>query len=150
MYMEEEFEDFVKQLQDQIFEETKEAYGQIVFERWQAPLYMGKIENPDGYARLTGSCGDTMEIFLKFEEGKVIDASFVTDGCGSSTACASFAAEMALGKNPDELIEITGETILKRVGGLPKEDEHCAFLAGETLQEALNCYMLKQRQKRKA
>jgi len=61
--------------------------------------------------------------------------------------CGSFAAELALGKSPDELVEITGDAILKILGGLPKEDEHCAFLAGETLQEALNEYMIKQRPK---
>ena len=44
----------------------------------------------------------------------------------------------------DEVLEITGDVILKKLGGLPKEEEHCAFLAGETLQEALNDYMIKQ------
>jgi len=58
--------------------------------------------------------------------------------------CGSFAAELAIGKNPDELVKITGEVILKALGGLPKEDQHCAFLAAETLQEALNSYMMQQ------
>ena len=30
---------------------------------------------------------------------------------------------------------------------LPKEEQHCAFLAGDTLQEALHDYMVKQRGK---
>jgi nitrogen fixation NifU-like protein len=50
---------------------------------------------------------------------------------------------MAIGKNPDEILEITGEAILKKLGGLPEEDRHCAFLAAATLQEALNTYMIK-------
>jgi nitrogen fixation NifU-like protein len=45
-------------------------------------------------------------------------------------------------------VEITGETILQVLGGLPKEDEHCAFLAAETLQEALEDYMKKARGKK--
>ena len=40
-------------------------------------------------------------------------------------------------------MEISGETILEVLGGLPKEDLHCAFLASVTLQEALNHYMIK-------
>ena len=88
-----------------------------------------------------------MQVFLKFENDQVQEASFLTDGCGASAVCGSFAAELALGKSPDELVEITGDAILKILGGLPKEDEHCAFLAGETLQEALNEYMIKQRPK---
>jgi hypothetical protein len=94
------------------------------------------------------SCGDTMEVFLKFKNDRVQDASFQTDGCGNSAVCGSFAAEMAIGKTPDEMIEITGESILEFLGGFPKEDRHCAFLAAETLQEALNDYMIKQRENR--
>ncbi len=142
--MSRELDDFVNELQKQIYEETRAAYGDVAFERWRNPKYMGEMADPDGYARVTGPCGDTMQIFLRFEEDRVRDASFVTDGCGSSGVCGSFAAEMALGKQPDELIEITGEAILEKIGGLPEEDRHCAFLAAETLQEALNTYMTRQ------
>ena len=107
-------------------------------------LYLGPMNDPDGYARITGSCGDTMEIFLKFEKDHVKKATFQTDGCGASAVCGSFAVEMALNKPPDELVEITGEKILEILGGFPKQDEHCAFLAAETLQSALNDYMIKQ------
>ena len=142
--MSDEFDDFARNLQKQIFEDTKDTYGTVAFERWQNPLYMGVMDNPDGYARVTGPCNDTMEIFLRFEKERVLEASFQTDGCGSSAVCGSFAAEMAIGKTPDEILEVTGDAILERLGGLPKEEEHCAFLAGETLQEALNNYMINQ------
>jgi nitrogen fixation NifU-like protein len=145
--MAEEFDDFARSLQSQIYEETREAYGQVAFERWRKPLYVGVMPNPEGYGRVTGTCGDTMEIFLRFEKGRVKEATFQTDGCGSSTVCGSFAAELAHGKNPEELTEITGELILDVLGGLPKEDRHCAFLAAETLQEALDYHMRKQRRR---
>jgi len=139
---------FIKEIQHQINEETKEAYGQVAFERWLRPQYMGVMENPDGYGHVAGSCGDRMEIFLKFEEDKVKEASFRTDGCGSSLVCGSFAAELALGKTPDEVAELSGEKILEVLGGLPEEDRHCALLAAETLQAALDDYMRKQRRKK--
>jgi nitrogen fixation NifU-like protein len=144
-----DLDDFIQDLQGQIYEETRAAYGDVAFERWLNPLFMGMIDNPDGYGCVTGSCGDTMQIFLKFENDKIKEASFLTDGCGASAVCGSFAAELALGKSPDELVDISGDTILKILGGLPKEDEHCAYLAGETLQEALNEYMIKQRSKQR-
>ncbi len=144
--MSEELDDFISGLQDQIYKETKETYGETMFERWLNPLYMGVIDNPDGHACITGSCGDTMEIFLLFGEGdKVRQASFQTNGCGTSIVCASFAAEMAVGKHPDEIMSITGEAILEILGGLPEEDRHCAFLASESLQEALHSYMVTQK-----
>lgn len=141
--MSDTFDNFVKNLQEQIYKDAREAYGTKAFERWLNPMHMGNINDPDGYACVTGSCGDTMEIFLKFENELVKKASYRTDGCGTSNVCGSFAAEMALGKSPDELLEITGESILEKLGGLPKEEQHCAFLSAETLQEALNDYMVK-------
>ena len=139
--MADEFDVFARSLQNQINEETRKAYGQAAFERWLKPLHVGTMHDPDGYSRVTGRCGDTMEIFLRFEKDRVKEATFQTDGCGSSTVCGSFAAELAHGKNPDELAEITGETIIEVLGGLPEKDRHCAFLAAEALQEALDNHM---------
>jgi nitrogen fixation NifU-like protein len=136
------FDNFVENLQQEIFEDTRKAYGEAGFQRWRNPLFQGRMKHPDVHAKVTGSCGDTMEIFLKFIENRVKDASYVTDGCGSSMVCGSFAAELALGKDPDELAEITGKTILNKIGRFPKEDEHCAYLAAETLQQALHRYMI--------
>lgn len=137
------FDRFVESLQEQINEETRRDYGEVAYERWQNPKYAGVLENPDGYGRVTGSCGDTMQIFLRFREGRVSESTFQTDGCGSSGICGSFAAELALGKTSEEVTEISGQTILDVLGGLPEEDRHCAFLAAETLQEALDDFMKK-------
>ena len=142
--MGDEFDALVEKLQEQIFNETKEAFGETGFQRWRNPLYRGALQKPDAHARITGKCGDTMEIFLKIKNDCVIEASYMTDGCGASTVCGSFAAEIAHGKTPDKLIDITGETILKKIGRFPKENEHCAFLAAETIQEALKNYMILQ------
>jgi nitrogen fixation NifU-like protein len=143
--MADEFDDFAKALQEQINEETREVYGQIAFERWLKPLHVGVLPNPEGYGRITGTCGDTMEIFLRFEDGRVKNATFQTSGCGPSLVCGSFAAEMAHGKSPDEVAEITGEMILDILGSLPEEKRHCAFLAAETLREALKDYIKNER-----
>ena len=132
----------VKNLQQEIFLKN-DGYGVAAFDRMLDPLYRGALSNPDGYARVTGPCGDTMEIFLKFKGDCIEEAAFETDGCGSSAVCGSFAAEMALGKTPDELLDVTGDAILERMGGAPEKEQHCAFLAGETLQEALSNYMIK-------
>ena len=136
-----DFDDFVNDLQNRIFDEAKEAYGEKGFDRWQNPRYNGKMEAPDGHARVKGTCGDTMEIFLKFENNRVKEASYTTDGCASSAICGSFAAQLSIGKEPDELVEITGESVIKEIGRMPEEDQHCADLAAATLQEALSQYM---------
>jgi nitrogen fixation NifU-like protein len=142
--MGDKFDQFVDDLQNRIFEETREAYGELGFQRWRNPLYRGKLNDPDGYGCVTGSCGDTMQIFLIFENQRVKAASFLADGCGASTVCGSLVAETALGKTPEQLADVTGDTILGILGVFPEEDQHCAFLAAETLQEALDDFMQKQ------
>ncbi len=134
-------DEFVNNLQEEIFDEAREAYGEKGFNRWRNPKHCGRMEDADTHARITGQCGDTMEIFLKFENDRVKQASYFTDGCASSSLSGSFTAEMALGKDPDHLTDITGDTVLEKIGRLPEEDRHCTFLAAGTLQEALSNYM---------
>ncbi|MEW6079772.1 MAG: iron-sulfur cluster assembly scaffold protein [Thermodesulfobacteriota bacterium] len=132
---------FVEQLQNQIYEETRAEFGETVYNRWRNPKYMGRMDLPDGYGKIKGDCGDTMEIFLKFKDDRVTAAAFMTDGCGPSQVCGSFAAELAIGKNPEELKAISGDVILKVIGGLPEENEHCAYIAAETLHQALRQHL---------
>ena len=139
--MNDNFDSLVDKLQEQIFDEAKEAFGDKGFNRWRKPKYNGRMRDCDASASLKGECGDTMEIFLKFAADRVQSASYFTNGCASSSICGSFTAEMAIGKDPDELTKITGDAVLKKIGKFPKDDKHCAFLAAETLQEALHFYM---------
>ena len=139
--MADEFDVFAGSLRNQINEETRKAYGSVAFEKWPKPLHVGAMHDSDGYARVTGRCGDTMEIFLRFEKDRVKEATFQTNGCGSGTMCGSFAAGLAHGGSPDELVGITGETILEVLGEPPEKDRRCAFFAAEALREALDNHM---------
>lgn len=136
--MNDRFDKFTDRLQQEINEEVIQTYGEKVYERWRDPRFWGRMEHPTGYSCITGSCGDTVEIFLRLEEGHVAGASFTTTGCGSSAVCASVACELSIGKAPEEVEGITGEMILEVLGSLPEDNVHCAFLAAETLQAALN------------
>jgi nitrogen fixation NifU-like protein len=140
-HMSNSLDKFADRLQEEINQEVMETYGEQVYERWRNPRFGGPMENPTGRGRVTGSCGDTMEIFLRLENGIVSDASYTTDGCGCSAVCALVACELAIKKEPEMLTEITGEAILGVLGGLPEDDVHCAFLAAETLEAALDACM---------
>ena len=135
-------DDFVDKLQEQIFEETKEVYGEEVFSRWQNPKFMGRMADASCVGRLIGNCGDRMEIYLRICNDQVEEASFFTDGCGASVACGSVVAELARGKDLEEASQIGGDTVLRALGGLPEAENHCAFLAAETLMAAIDEWML--------
>jgi nitrogen fixation NifU-like protein len=139
--MGEDLDRFVEELKAQVSQEMKTAYGDGAFDRWMNPLHMGSMEDPDAHGCTASVCGDLMDIFLKVQAGRVIEAKFRTSGCGTSVVCGSFAAELAVGKTVDALPCIKGETILDRVGGLPAHERHCAYLAAEALQQACMDYM---------
>ncbi|MBM9514305.1 iron-sulfur cluster assembly scaffold protein [Desulfogranum marinum] len=139
----EQFNAMVDSIQEQVFEDAKDAYGVVGFDRWRNPRFHGRMEDADVQGRITGSCGDTMEMFLKIEEDRVTDASYATDGCGSSNVCGSFAAEIAIGKTVEEIFDLTGEDVLNKIGQFPEQEEHCAYLAIKTVQDAVNNYMVK-------
>ena len=132
---------FLDQLEADILNEAYQAHGPKGYERWLHPKFQHCIPIPDGHASLTGECGDTMEIFLAMDGEVVADAAYRTTGCASSAICGSFAAELAIGKQATEILDMTGETILREIGRFPQNEEHCAHLAVTTLQEAINKYM---------
>ncbi|MBW2107260.1 MAG: iron-sulfur cluster assembly scaffold protein [Deltaproteobacteria bacterium] len=101
------------------------------------------LESPDGKARVLGTCGDTMELCLKFSNGRVVKTSHWTNGCVFSMNCLASAASQAEGKTPEQILDISPETIRDAIGGLPSDHMHCATLAVDTLHEAVNDYMKK-------
>ncbi len=134
----EDLEKYAKQIQEMILEQARKEYSEVVIEHWQYPRNFRATEQPDGYGKVKGVCGDTMEMFIKVKNAKISGCSFLTDGCATTIACGSIATELALTKTFIEaLAVVSGETILKKLGGLPEASIHCAFLAAETLRRAL-------------
>jgi len=124
--------------------EEKATSAELTFYRWLHALQWQNSKVPDGHACLTGKCGETIEIFLNFDGEQVKEAAYLANGCISSRVCAALAAQMARDKTPDEVAEITAQTILDLLGEFPKGEEHCAFLAAEALQKALHNYLVTQ------
>jgi len=138
--MKSDFDTFAEKLQEEIIEDVRRHYSETVIDNWMHPRNLGKIEKPDGYARITGPCGDTMEFFLTITSNIIKECRFLTDGCGTSIACGSIVTELAKGKELNQAVGITQEIVLKTCGGLPPDDEHCAILASNTLIEAIRNY----------
>jgi len=101
------------------------------------------VENPDAEGRVTGACGDTMEIQLKFSGNRVTKTAHWTDGCVYSLNCVSAAAALAMGKTTEEMLDIDADDIQKSIGGLPEDHMHCAYLALQTLEAAVDDCMKK-------
>ena len=139
--MAQKFDDPFKELEQSVMEDMKEVYSEKAIDHFLNPRNLGEIAAPDGFGRVTGPCGDTMEIYLKVRDGKVINASFWTDGCGPSIASGSMVTELAKEKSLIEARKITQDDVLDALGGLPEDSLHCALLAANTLKEAIKDYL---------
>jgi nitrogen fixation NifU-like protein len=141
-----EFQEIADEIQEAIIEDAREVYSETVIDHAMNPRNAGTIADSDGYGKVKGSCGDTMELWLKVNNVVITNVTFMTDGCGTSIAAGSMVTEMARGKNITEAIKITRQDILNELGGLPEESEHCALLASNTLKKAILDYMALQRE----
>lgn len=135
----EKFEELIKAKMLETFSET-------VVEHSMNPRNVGDMADADGSAKITGPCGDTMELWLKLKGDTIVQASFLTDGCGTSIASGSMVTELAKGKKLGQAQRISQQDVLGALGGLPEESEHCALLAADTLKAAIRDYLAMKRE----
>jgi nitrogen fixation protein NifU and related proteins len=120
-------------------------YSDKVMDHFMNPRNMGEIENPSGVGEVGNpACGDVMRLYLKIEDGKIVDAKFKTFGCGAAIASSSMTTELIKGKSIDDALRISNEAVAEALGGLPPAKKHCSVLAEEALQAALLDYKKKQ------
>jgi nitrogen fixation NifU-like protein len=133
-------------LQALVMADARKIYSETVIDHAMSPRNLGTMLDVDGFARVTGPCGDTMEVWLKVNKNTIIDINFMTDGCGTSIASGSMMTELAKGKSIGEATKISQKDILTALGGLPEESEHCALLASNTLKAAIRDCMAMQKE----
>ena len=141
--MTEEFDDLIGELEATIQKEEKELYSESTLEEAYNPKNVGVLEHPDGCGRITGPCGDTVQIHIKVVGGRIVDCKFITDGCGPATASGSAVTEMAKGKTIEDALRIDANAVLAVLDGLPEESIHCPTLAVNTLRAAIEDYRTK-------
>jgi nitrogen fixation NifU-like protein len=124
----------------------RQVYSGEVIDHALHPRNLGNMKGADAFGRITGSCGDTMEIWLKVNGGVVIAASFATDGCAATISTGSMVTELVRGKTIGEVLRVSQQDILDALGGLPEGNRHCALLTADTLKKAAKDYLAFQKE----
>ena len=120
-------------------------YTKEVMDHFTNPRNMGEIENADGVGEVgNAKCGDIMKMFLKIENGIIVDCKFKTYGCASAIATSSIATEMIKGKSINDAIALSNKAGVTALGGLPTHKIHCSVLAEQAIKAALSDYYTKQ------
>lgn len=80
----------------------------IILENYQNPMNKGLIDD-NSYIKVNTnneSCIDEIDLMVKIENGKIIDARFDGEACAICTSSTSIMIKMLIGKNLEEAIEI--------------------------------------------
>lgn len=113
-------------------------YSDRVIELFRNPKNVGEMEDADVTVREGDpTCGDTIQLSLKFEGRRIEDVKFLSFGCAANIATGSIMTEMIKGMTIEEARGITMRDIEEEVGGLPPVKRHCAVLATRALERAL-------------
>ncbi len=135
-----EFDDLIQEIEGEIQKDESEIYTEKTLEEAHNPKNVGELKEPSAVGKITGPCGDTVQIHLRIEGDTVSDTKFMTDGCGPSIACGSVVTELVKAKTVEEAEKLNAEDILAVLGDLPEDNLHCPVLAINTLKAALEDY----------
>ena len=116
-------------------------YSEKVMDHFRNPRNVGEIADADGVGEVgNAKCGDIMKMYLKIEDGVIVDVKFETFGCGSAIATSSMATELIKGKKVEEALALTNQAVVEALDGLPAHKIHCSVLAEEAVRAAIKDY----------
>ena len=116
-------------------------YSEKVMDHFENPRNVGKLADADGIGEVgNAKCGDIMRIYIKVEDGIIVDTKFNTFGCGSAIATSSMATEMIMGKPLEEALQLSNKAVVEALDGLPPAKIHCSVLAEQAVRAAVKDY----------
>lgn len=119
-------------------------YSDKVMDHFANPRNVGEISDADGVGEVGNpKCGDIMKMYLKIENGKIVDVKFKTFGCGAAIATSSMATELIKGKTIEDALKVTNRAVMEALDGLPPVKVHCSVLAEQAVKAALSDYYKK-------
>jgi len=114
--------------------QVEETNNYIVITHFDHEYYSGIVAK---------NCGDVMKLQIEVDENeKIVDAKFLTFGCGSALASSSLATEWVKDMTVDEALSIRNTDIVDELS-LPPVKIHCSVLAEDAIKAAIADYRKK-------
>jgi NifU-like protein involved in Fe-S cluster formation len=112
-----------------------------VMDHFQNPRNVGSIEDASAVGEAGNPAdGDTIRLYLRIEEDKIVDAKVKVFGCPTAIAAASALTELIIGRSLDQALAVRNEDVSAALGGLPEGKLHCSVLAEAVLADAISHY----------
>ncbi|NBO17558.1 MAG: iron-sulfur cluster assembly scaffold protein [Proteobacteria bacterium] len=119
-----------------------DIYREEFMEIYKNPMNMGVIEKPSILEHgVNESCGDEMDLYLKIEDNKIIDARFKATSCSVGVVSSAILTEEIRGMDLEEVKKLTKQRLLDLIGvNLTTSRIKCATLPLETLMKGIENY----------
>jgi nitrogen fixation NifU-like protein len=116
-----------------------DIYREEFMEIYKNPMNQGKIPNPSLIEHgVNESCGDEMDLYLKFNGDILEDVSFEAKSCSVGLVSSALLTEEFKGKTKQEILNFSKEELLKLLGiNLTTSRIKCALLPLETFHKAV-------------
>jgi nitrogen fixation protein NifU and related proteins len=136
----------MKQIQTTPPDETKAVeemlkaagYSNTAIDYYINKPHMGHIADADITSEMTGTCGDTMAIYIKMVNGVVSDAKYQVMGCAGAISAAMAVVDLIRGKDLEFARSIDDGSVFRVLKEIPAKKHHCIQLAVKTLHKALD------------
>jgi nitrogen fixation NifU-like protein len=102
--------------------------------------HIGRIDNADQISEMTGTCGDTIKVFLKVSDGRIADVKYQVMGCPGSISAAMAAGDLVRGKTVEEALALNDGDVFQSLGDIPAKKHHCIQLAVKALLNTIRDY----------
>lgn len=102
--------------------------------------HLGVIENADQVSEMTGTCGDTIKVYLKIENNRISDVKYQIMGCPGSISAAMAAGDLVRNKTVDEALALNDGDVFHFLEEIPVKKHHCIQLAVKALLGAIKSY----------
>ena len=114
-------------------------YKDNIIDHYQNPRNFGDLTGADVVVReANASCGDMLQMAVKFNAGKISDIKFKSIGCAISTAAGSLLTEAIVGKTVNEVKKFSEGDMMALLGiKVSPTRMKCAILPLRALQKAL-------------
>lgn len=106
----------------------KETKREIILDNYQNPTNRGLVED-ESYKKAntsSNSCIDNIDLMMKIEDGKVVDACFDGEACAICTSSTSIIVKSLIGKSVDE-----ARDIIKNYQNMINEEDYDPEVLGE-------------------
>ena len=124
------------------------GYSEKAIQYYLEKPYMGSLPDADQVSEMTGTCGDTMAVYLKVAQGKVTDVMYQVMGCAGAISAAMAVVDLIKGKDLDLVKGKTIEDarsledgdIFRVLQDIPVKKHHCIQLAVKALHKTIDAY----------